>query len=157
MKRHYTWGFILFFIFPSWVLQNHVRARRRDCAQRSVYLTCRIRRPIRGWQAACAHCSVDVIMLCASDVIAVLLVIVLCCHNVGWHTHWMRMFPSCFQVPLSYLPEAGSGETDGARATLGEAESCQRWETLEEMSQFLRVARLSPLGGFRPCFSECVC
>jgi hypothetical protein len=39
------------------------RARRRDCARRPVCSACRIRRPIRGWQAACAHCSVDVVVL----------------------------------------------------------------------------------------------
>jgi hypothetical protein len=37
---------------------------------------------------------------------------------------------------MSYLPEAGSGEADSVAATLGEAESCPRWETLGEMSQF---------------------
>jgi hypothetical protein len=47
------------------------------------------------------------------------------------------MSPSCFQAPLSYLREAGSGETDGVTVTLGEAESYPRWETLEEMSRFL--------------------
>jgi hypothetical protein len=69
----------------------------------------------------------------------------------------MRMLPSYLWAPLSYLPEAGSGETDGAAVASGEAESCPRWETLGEMPQFLWVARLSPLGGFRPYFSECVC
>jgi hypothetical protein len=49
----------------------------------------------------------------------------------------MCMFPSCFRVPLSFLPEAGSGETDGATATLGEAESCPRCETLGDISRFL--------------------
>jgi hypothetical protein len=49
----------------------------------------------------------------------------------------MHMFPSCFRAALSYLPEIGSGETDGAAATSGKAESCSSWETLGEMSRFL--------------------
>jgi hypothetical protein len=44
---------------------------------------CHIRRPIVGWQAACVHCSRDVITLLRSDVIAVLSATVLCCHDMG--------------------------------------------------------------------------
>jgi hypothetical protein len=73
----------------------------------------------------------------ARDVIVVLSVTMLCCRIVGWHTHQMCMFPSCFWAPLSYLPEVGSGETDRAVATSGKAESCPRWENLREMSRFL--------------------
>lgn len=49
---------------------------------------------------------------------------------------------------LSYPLETGSGETDRAAATSGDMEFCPRWETLGEMSQFLKVARLLPLGSF---------
>jgi hypothetical protein len=47
----------------------------------------------------------------------------------------MRVFPSYLWVLLSYLPESGSGEMDGAVATSGEAKFCPRQETLGERPQ----------------------
>jgi hypothetical protein len=44
----------------------------------------------------------------------------------------MWVFPSYFLALLSYLPESGSGETNGVVATSGEAEFCPRQETLRE-------------------------
>jgi hypothetical protein len=44
-----------------------------SCAQGLVCFAYRIRCPIEGWQATCAHCSGDVIMLLRLDVIDVLL------------------------------------------------------------------------------------
>jgi hypothetical protein len=42
----------------------------------------------------------------------------------------MWVFLSCFLAPLSYLPEAGSGETDEEAMTSSEAEFCPRQDTL---------------------------
>jgi hypothetical protein len=44
----------------------------------------------------------------------------------------MQVSSASLWVPSSYLPEIGSGETDGAVVTLGEAEICLRQETLGE-------------------------
>jgi hypothetical protein len=38
----------------------------------------------------------------------------------------MRVSPAGLWVPLSYLPEMGSGEMDGAMVTSGETEICLR-------------------------------
>jgi hypothetical protein len=58
----------------------------------------------------------------------------------------MRVFPTCFQTPLSYLPGISSGETDGAVVTSGEAEFCLRWETLGERPQVRGYLDASPRG-----------
>jgi hypothetical protein len=55
------------------------------------------------------------------DMIAILSTTVLRCHSAGWRTHLMHLSPVCFQVPLSYLLEAYSGEMDWAEATSVEA------------------------------------
>lgn len=59
----------------------------------------------------------------------------------------MRLSLACFRVPLSYLVEAGSGETDWAEVASGEAEGmvstssevepCSRWETPKGRLGFL--------------------
>jgi hypothetical protein len=58
----------------------------------------------------------------------------------------MRVFPFCFRALLSYLPGISSSETDGAVATLGEAEFCTRWETLGERPRFKRYLGCFPSG-----------
>jgi hypothetical protein len=88
------------------------QARRIDCARRLVRLACRIKRPIRGCQAACAHYLCRCNHAAVLDMNVVLSTTMLRCHSAGWHTHEMCMSPACFWAPFSYLPEAGSGETD---------------------------------------------
>jgi hypothetical protein len=65
------------------------------------------------------------------------------------------MFPSCFRALLSYRPEIGSDETDGAVATSGEAEFCPRRETLGKRPGLIGTSVVSPWA-FRPYLSECV-
>jgi hypothetical protein len=48
--------------------------------------------------------------------------------------------------PLSYLPGIGSGETDEAMVTSGEAEIFLRWETLGERPRVRRCHGCFPLG-----------
>jgi hypothetical protein len=58
----------------------------------------------------------------------------------------MRVFPTCFGVPLSYLPGISSSETNEAVVTSGEAEFCLRWETLGERPRVRRYLGCFPLG-----------
>jgi hypothetical protein len=57
----------------------------------------------------------------------------------------MSVFPASLRVPLSCLSGIGSGETDGAVVTSGEAEIPLRWETLEERSRVRRYLDFFPL------------
>jgi hypothetical protein len=58
----------------------------------------------------------------------------------------MRVFPTCFWAPLSYLPGINSGETDGVMVTSGEAEFCLRWETHWERPRVRRYLDCFPSG-----------
>lgn len=57
----------------------------------------------------------------------------------------MRVFPARLQASLSYLHGIGSGETDGAMVTSGEAGICLRLETLGEMPRVRRYLSCFPL------------
>jgi hypothetical protein len=58
----------------------------------------------------------------------------------------MRVSPVGLRVPLSYLSGIGSGETNGAVVTSGEAEFCLRWETLGEGPRARRCLGCFPSG-----------
>jgi hypothetical protein len=61
--------------------------RGRGLRLRAGLLFCRIRCPIRGWQAACAHSGTCVIMLLDPDMTAVLLPLCSCASVWGRYAH----------------------------------------------------------------------
>ena len=58
----------------------------------------------------------------------------------------MRVFPTCFRAPLSYLSGINSGEMDRVVVTSGKAEFCLRWETLVVRPQVRRYLSYFPSG-----------
>jgi hypothetical protein len=123
------------------------------CARGSVYFTCHIICPIRGWQAACAYCSENVIILLCSNVITVLLAIVLLLsrRGVGMHIKSECSLPVSGRFCLICWGSA-------------RVRKMERWRPRARRNS-ARDGGLSSLGlrgtsdvsprGFRPYFSEC--
>jgi hypothetical protein len=68
----------------------------------------------------------------------------------------MQVFPASLRAPLSYLSGIGSGETDGAVVTSGEAEICLRLETIGEMPRVRRYLGCFPSGIYVLTSPKCV-